>query len=199
MTVPSQADLDKRKKNRDVLAKKVTEDGHLKETELVRIIRKAIDSAWMTAAHKLVFLEDRIIPDMDESTRTKWLLECNICHKMFKLDCVNVDHRIGEFECKTREDFSKYIFSRLDVGYDDLQILCIDDPKKNHKGCHEVKTYMERHGVSWNEALCQKECIDIIKQKKDKSWLSERGITPKSNAKLRREQIIEELRKEHNE
>lgn len=59
MTVPSQTDLNKRKANRDKLAKKITEDGHLKEQELVRIIRKAIDSAWMTAAHKLVFLEDR--------------------------------------------------------------------------------------------------------------------------------------------
>ena len=55
--IPSKADIAKRKANRDKLAKKITEDGHLKENELVRIVRKAIDSAWMTAAHKLVFLD----------------------------------------------------------------------------------------------------------------------------------------------
>ena len=114
MTVPSQADLNKRKANRDKLAKKITEDGHLKEQELVRIIRKAIDSAWMTAAHKLVFLEDRVIPDMDDTTRTKWLIECNICKGLFKLTDVNVDHRIGEFPCTNRDEFQSYLLSRLE-------------------------------------------------------------------------------------
>jgi len=50
-----------------------------------------------------------------------------------------------------------------------------------------------------HEAIIEKACIEIIKQKKDKSWLSEHGITPKSNAKLRREQILEELRREKND
>ena len=194
MTIPTQADIKKRKTNRDKLAKKITEDGHLKEQELVRIVRKAIDSAWMTAAHKLVFLEDRVVPDMDDSTRTKWLVQCNICKGMFKLTDVNVDHRIGEFPCTNRDEFQSYLLSRLDVGFDDLQILCVDNPKKNHIGCHQIKTYCERHGVSWDEAVLMKLSINIEKTFNVKDWLKERGVTPASNSKQRREQIIEVLR-----
>lgn len=198
MTVPSQADLNKRKANRDKLAKKITEDGHLKEQELVRIIRKAIDSAWMTAAHKLVFLEDRVIPDMDDSTRTKWLIECNICKGLFKLTDVNVDHRIGEFPCTNRDEFQSYLLSRLDVGFDDLQILCVDNPKKNHIGCHQIKTLGERYGLSFADARIEKQVIDVMKKKASEidKWLLDKGVKVGKNEKARRNAIREILKKE---
>lgn len=198
MTIPSQADLTKRKNNRDKLAKKITEDGHLKEAEMVRIVRKAIDSAWMTAAHKLVFLEDRIIPDMDETTRTKWLIKCNQCGELFKLTDVNVDHVIGEFACTNREQFADYIFSRLDVGFDDLQILCVDIPKKNHTGCHQIKTLSERLGISFDEARVEKSVIEIMKWKaKDIDiWLNERNMVTAKNPLARRNAVREVLKNE---
>lgn len=198
MTVPSQADLSKRKANRDKLAKKITEDGHLKEQELVRIIRKAIDSAWMTAAHKLVFLEDRVIPDMDDSTRTKWLIRCNICEKLFKLDEVQVDHRIGEFPCTNRDEFQSYLLSRLDVGFDDLQILCADIPKKNHIGCHQIKTLGERYGLSFDDAKIEKQVIDLMKKKASEidKWLLDKGVKVGKNKEARRNAIREILKRE---
>ena len=179
MTVPSQTDIKKREVNRDKLAKKITEDGHLKENELVRIVRKAVDSAWMTAANKLVFLEDKVIPDMNPNSRTKWLIECNICKGVFKLTDVNVDHRIGEFPCTNREDFMSYIISRLDVGFDDLQILCVDIPKKGHVGCHQIKTLSERMGISFESARIEKKVIAICKQpaKLIDSFLADNGVT----------------------
>lgn len=198
MTVPSQADLNKRKANRDKLAKKITEDGHLKEQELVRIIRKAIDSAWMTAAHKLVFLEDRVIPDMDDSTRTKWLIECNICKGLFKLTDVNVDHRIGEFACTNRDEFQSYLLSRLDVGFDDLHILCVDNPKKNHIGCHQIKTLGERYGLSFDDAKVEKQVIDLMKKKASEidKWLLDKGVKVGKNKEARRNAIREILKRE---
>lgn len=196
---PSEADIKKRKVNRDKLAKKITPEGRLKEAELVRIVRKAIDSAWMTAAHKLVFLEDRVIADMNDSTRTKWLIECNICRKLFTLKEVNVDHITGEFPCTNREEFQSYLLSRLDVCFDDLQILCIDNKKKGHVGCHEIKTYSEREGISFEESRVHKKAIAICKAKQDKQWLSDRGITPSSNATKRRAQIIECLKEGNND
>lgn len=181
--VPSQSDIAKRKLNRDKLAKKITEDGHLKENELIRIVRKAIDSAWMTAANKLVFLEDRVIHDMNPATRTKWLVECNQCGKMFKLADVQIDHRIGEFACTNREDFYAYILSRLDVGFDDLQVLCIPD--------HEIKTLGERLGITFEEARIEKAVIAIMKEKASviDKWLGGRGIKVAKNPQARRDAV----------
>lgn len=198
MTIPTQADIKKRKTNRDKLAKKITEDGHLKEQELVRIVRKAIDSAWMTAAHKLVFLEDRVVPDMEDSTRTKWLIQCNICKGMFKLTDVNVDHRIGEFPCTNREEFQSYLLSRLDVGFDDLQVLCVDIPKKNHVGCHQIKTLGERFGLSFEDARIEKQVIEIMKKKASEidAWLLDKGVKVSKNKDARRDAVREIIREE---
>lgn len=195
---PSKADLAKRKANADKLRKKITEDGFLSEKELVRIVRKAVDSAWMKAAHKLVFLEDRVIPDMDETTRTKWLIRCNICGKLYKLSDVDIDHKVGEFPCTKPDDFHSYIMNRLDVGFDDLQVLCRDIKNQDHIGCHSIKTYAERNNISFEEASCIKEAIRICKQKKDVDWLIARGYTPATSQAKRRKQIenilLEELK-----
>ena len=198
MTTPTQADIKKRKTNRDKLAKKITEDGHLKEQELVRIVRKAIDSAWMTAAHKLVFLEDRVVPDMDDTTRTKWLIQCNICKGMFKLTDVNIDHRIGEFACTNREEFQSYLLSRLDVGFDDLQVLCVDIPKKNHVGCHQIKTLGERFGLSFEDARIEKQVIEIMKKKASEidAWLLDKGVKVSKNKDARRDAVREIIKQE---
>ena len=194
--IPSKADIAKRKANRDKLAKKITEDGHLKENELVRIIRKAIDSVWMTAAHKLVFLEDRVIPDMNPETRTKWLIECNQCGNMFKLTDVNVDHVVGEFPCTNREEFMSYLLSRLDVGFDDLQILCTDIPKKNHAGCHPIKTLSERLGITFEEARLEKQVIAVmgLGSAGQRKWLTDHDVVPESNEEKRRKQVREILK-----
>lgn len=197
--IPSQSDIKKRKVNRDKLAKKITEDGHLKESELVRIVRKAIDSAWMTAANKLVFFEDKVIPDLDPDSRTKWLVECNICHKMFKVTDVNVDHRIGEFPCTNRGEFMSYLVSRLDVGFDDLQILCVDIPKKNHVGCHQIKTLSERMGISFEEAKIEKKVIAVCKHpataKQVDEWLEQHGVTGYTRNKDGRRNAVRDVLK----
>jgi hypothetical protein len=185
MTVPSNTDIAKRKANRAKLAKKITDDGHLKEAELVRIVRKAIDAAWMTAANKLVFLEDRVVPDMNPNTRTKWLVQCNHCKKMFKLTDVQIDHRQGEFACTKREDFYPYILSRLDVNFDDLQVLCIED--------HQIKTLAERQGITFEEARLEKQVIAVCKGSTSsvKAFLIERGMEPARNANERKKQVRE--------
>lgn len=189
--IPSAADIKKKKDNIAKLSKKLTPDGHLKETELVRIMRKAIDSAWMTAANKLVVFERSIIGDMNPETRTKWLIRCEICQELHKITNVQVDHKVGEFQCTTREDFTAYALNRLDVGFDDLQCLCIP--------CHEIKTLAERQGLSWEEATATKKAIAIEKAgtKKVVDFLKEVGYTsPGKNKDIRREQLVEYFLKE---
>ena len=46
------------------------------------------------------------------------------------------------------------------------------------------------------DASYEKLAIDLEKKKLTSVWLKEKGVTPASNAKLRRQQVIELLQKE---
>lgn len=190
MTVPSQADIKKREDKLKTFLKNLDEDGRPEEKKVVSVVRSAIRSAWMKSDVKLAYLYSKTIPDMDDSTRTKWLVQCEICGKHFKLNDVEIDHKYtgNKFPFTKVEHFEDYFYNILMVGFDDLQVLCKED--------HATKSYMEKNGVTWDEAVIQKEVLSIIKQKKDKSWLTCRGITPATSIAKRRIQITEELRKE---
>jgi hypothetical protein len=63
---------------------------------------------------------------------------------------------------------------------------------------HKVKSYAERKGISFEDALLEKQVIAIEKLKTAgvRAWLTTRGITPATNAKERRVQIENEIRRE---
>ena len=123
----------------------------LSERQMVGIIRSSIRKSWMQNPVRLLKLEMTRIPDMDESTRTKWLWECCSCKDRFKGGSVQTDHIKGEHVLKTLNDVEPYARSILDVTLDDLQIMCIP--------CHETKTYAERYSMSFEEAKIEKSII----------------------------------------
>ncbi|MNR33393.1 hypothetical protein D3C85_1510640 [compost metagenome] len=125
---------------------------------------------------------------MNPDTRTKWLIKCDHCSKMFKLGDVEIDHIVGEFQCKTPEDFASYISNRLGVGFNDLQVLCKED--------HLNKTYAERNGVSIEEATYQRIAIDMINKKMEKEFIKSKGFDPIKNPAKRRIQLVEILKQE---
>ena len=188
MTVPSQADIKKREDKLKEFMKKLNEDGSPQEKHVVSVVRSAIRQAWMKSDVKLAYLYSKTIPDMDDSTRTKWLVKCEICEGLFKLSDIEIDHKEGNHSFIEVKDFQNYFDNILMVNFDGLQVLC-------KEGCHATKSYMEKYGCTWDEAVIQKEAISIIKSKKELSWLKGRGIVPASNAEKRRKQIIEELSK----
>lgn len=187
MTVPSSADIKKREDKLKEFMKKLNEDGSPQEKYVVSVVRSAIRQAWMKSDVKLAYLYSKTIPDMDDNTRTKWLVRCEICEGLFKLSDVEIDHVHGNHSFIEVSDFQNYFDNILMVGFDDLQILCKD-------GCHATKSYMEKYGCTWKDAVIQKEIISICKVKKDIAWLKEHGIIPASNAKKRREQIEEKMK-----
>lgn len=188
MTIPSQLDIKKREDKLKEFMKKLNEDGSPQEKHVVAVVRSAIRSAWMKSDVKLAYLYSRTIPDLDDGTRTKWLVQCEICGEHFKLTDIQVDHRKGNHSFTKVEDFENYFNNILMVGFDDLQILCEPD--------HQIKSYAEKMGISFEESRLEKTIIELCKSKKDKSFLVEHGITPSSNAKLRKEQIREVLSNE---
>lgn len=189
MTIPTQTDIKKRQEKLKQFLKRLDADGKPQEKHVVSVVRSAIRSSWMKSDVKLAYLYMNTIPDMDDSTRTKWLCRCEMCGELFKLTDVEIDHKQGNHSFTKVEDFENYFNNILMVGFDDLQILCKDN-------CHAQKTYMERYGVSWEEAGYQKIAVSLIKKKMDKDWLKAKGVTPQSSAEKRRVQIVELLKKE---
>ena len=151
MTVPSKADLEKRKKALEGFKKNLDENGKASEKALCSAIRSAIRSVWMKHNTKLSYLYERTIPDMDPSTRTKWLIKCECCGGLFKLSDVEVNHRSGENQLLSFEDVLPFTKSILGVGYDDIEVLC--------KECHSIYTYSDRYGMSFEDAKKEKAII----------------------------------------
>ena len=183
MTVPSKQDLNKREAKRQSLWKGLNEDGSMSEAKLCTQLRSAIRQVWMKHPTKLSYIYDNTIPDMDDSTRTKWLIKCQCCQNMYKLSDIEVNHKSGENPLKTLDDILPFAQSILGVTHNDLEIVC--------KSCHAAITYSERYGVTLEEAFKEKEVITKLKQtaKQQVAELRIAGFKPSEikNADLRRE------------
>lgn len=197
MAVPTQSEIKKRQTKLAGFRKKIGPDGKPFEKHTLSVVRSAIRSAWMKSDVKLAFLYSRTIPDMDPSTRTKWLFQCEICEKLYKENEVEVDHKHGNHSFTKLSDFEGYFNNILMVSADDLQLLCKDIPKKNHTGCHSIKTLSEARGISFEEAILEKKVLAVTSKKvaEINSWLAERGIHGLKNA-AQREDAIRKLIKE---
>ena len=89
---------------------------------------------------------------------------------MFPFKQIEVDHRVGGNTLKSMNDLQSFIEAIVLVTEDDLQFVS--------KEAHKIKSYSEKQGISFEEAMAVKKAIDIVKQKKDKQFLEERGIIP---------------------
>lgn len=184
--IPSKTDIEKQKNKLEDLKKHLSEDGRSSQAAMVSMVRSAIRQSWMKSPTKLAYLYSKIEPDMDDTNRRKWKVQCECCKEYFKISEVEIDHRHGNHTFTAPEDFLNYFEKILMVGFDDLSVLCKDK-------CHATKTLSERLGVDLVTAAAHKQAISIIKTKKDKSWLEERGIKPASNEKNRRQQIVDSI------
>ena len=192
MTAPSQADIKKREDKLKEFMKKLNEDGSPQEKHVVSVVRSAIRQAWMKSDVKLAYLYSKTIPDMDDSTRTKWLVRCEICEGLFKLSDVEIDHvYVGGSSFTKVEDFPNYFNNILMVNFDGLQVLC-------KEGCHRTKTLSESLNISFDDAKIEREVIQICKMKAAQidKWLSDRGVKVAKSPQARRDAVREILKNE---
>lgn len=149
-------------------------------------------SLWNRSPIKLEFInKNRIrIPNPVAKNRTRaptvWGGECALCHKMFAMKDLEVDHKTGNHSLRSLDDIQAFVEGIVCVSEKDLQLVC--------KPCHKAKSHAEKQGISFEDARIEKEVIAIVKAKKDKEWLVNHGLTPAKNAKLRRQQIIDYLK-----
>lgn len=190
MTVPSKLDIKKREDKLQQFLKKLDTDGKPQEKHVLSVVRGAIRSAWMKSDVKLAYLYMNTIPDMDDSTRTKWLVKCEMCDGLFKLTDVEIDHRHGNHTLTKVEDFENYFNNILMVGFDDLSILCKED--------HAVKTLAESQGISIDAARLEKKVIAICKQpvKIIDKYLADNGVVNYPKNKDGRRNAVRDVLKE---
>jgi hypothetical protein len=193
MTVPSTADLQKRANKLAQFKKRIGPDGRPIEKQVISVVRSAIRQAWMKSDVKLAFMYSRTIPDMDDTTRTKWLYECEICRNRFKETEIEVDHKYGHHVFTKLEEFNNYFDKILMVRSEDLQILCKDNKKKGYTGCHSIKTLSESHGLSFEDARATKQAIEFNKKsvKNVVALITRFGYNAASTKDKRRQQLVQ--------
>lgn len=193
MTLPKKKDLAKRGAKIASLRKSIGDGGKLTDKQMCTIIRTSVRKSWMRSPVKLLKLELAKTPDYDDSNRRTWKIQCEHCKGWFKLTDVEVDHIKGEHKLQTLDDVTGFAKSILDVSLNDLQIFC--------KPCHEIKTYAERHSLTYEEAEVEKKLIAYLKVNKvdkQKELLLQYGYSGKevSNTEKRKTLLRNLIREE---
>ena len=149
-------------------------------------------SLWNRAPQKIEYINKhrkRIKnPNPKGRVAEVWGGVCALCGGEFPQNMLEVDHRVGNNSLKDFDDILPFILAISCVSEDDLQLVC--------KPCHRIKTLCERNGTTFEQARAEKVALDLVKAKKDLTWLEERGIVPLRSQKARREQIVEQIIKE---
>ena len=156
MALASKKDIAKYLAKLEEFKSKCDEEGKPKPKVLLSMLRSIIRQVWMKAPNKLAFLLEKREVDTNPSTLTKWLYTCRICLNRFKQGDVEIDHIQGNKECTDISQLPEYIDDLLNVGTEDMQIAC--------KECHGIKSYAEKHKISFEEAGIEKRVIAWLKK-----------------------------------
>lgn len=152
-------------------------------------VRGCLRKAWMRHPVKINKIKNtrKRIPNPNPKGRVKevWGGMCEECNSLFVQSQLEVDHIIPAGQLSSVEDIKPFFTRLVFVTEDDLRVVC--------KECHKAISLADRNGISVEEAKATRKAIYLIKEKKDRKFLEDRGITPGSNQKTRRSQIIDYL------
>lgn len=152
-------------------------------------IRGCLRKAWNQHPVKLNKIkEDRIQvpnPNPRGNKKTVWGFSCELCGDQKVIKEAQVDHITPAGSLQEISDIQGFAERLLIVTEDDLRLIC--------KTCNSTLAYADKHGISFELASATKKAIAIQKEKLDKEFLEGHNVKPESNAKARREQIIEIL------
>lgn len=149
-------------------------------------IRRAL---WNRSPIKINFINKNrkkiVNPNPKGKVATVWGATCALCEQDFPVAQVDVDHKTGNHSLKDIPDIQNFVEGIVLVQESDLQFCC--------KTCHKAKSMSEKNGISFEQATAEKKAIQLIKDKLDKEWLTEKGIVPAGNQAGRRKQIVDRL------
>lgn len=127
------------------------------------------------------------LPPAGYQGKAKSGTECALTGTWTPKSYLEVDHIEGNVSLKGWEDIMEFI-QHLCTNADNMQLV--------GKEAHKTKSYAERMGISFEEAVIEKQAIQIIKDKKDKQFFIDRNLSVPSNATARRELILKLLKQD---
>ena len=183
--------------------KRMAEQFEISDKEVLSSVRTMIRSCWGDSIFKTEFLKRNsvLIPNTNTRSMKRFPMvrkyQCAICGEMFGSTEIELDHLVSENALTSYEHINDFFTNIILTSPDKLQVLCKDKKTKKDGivrfGCHNLKSYSERYNVSLEQAKAEKQAIELIKQKKDKLYLQQYGISVPSNAAARRKAIVEHL------
>lgn len=141
---------------------------------------------WKKSKLRPVTMQEKI--DKVFHSSTKNVAQCYVCGEWLAGSKLEVDHLVGESSCVDFDTSEEFLWHCAADNPDNWGLIC--------KPCHKNKTYAERYGLTMEEAKATKKAIEIEKEKRVEGTLKKLGITPASNSKLRRKQLVEAFMKE---
>jgi hypothetical protein len=157
------------------------------KSSFMSYIRSCLRKAWNRHPAKIIVLRDRRkkIPNPSNKGKLKevWGFDCPLCNRVLPIREGQVDHINAAGSLRDKEDIQSFVEKLVWVTPDDLRLIC--------KSCNSALSYADRQGISFEEAVKQKEIIARLKQSVDKqkkellaAGFSQDGV---SNAEKRRE------------
>ncbi len=120
---------------------------------------------------------------------TKKVGVCELCEEPFKGADLEVDHIECSDGCFDQSTAEKFLWHCVFLTGIKFQLVC--------KPCHKIKSYAERHGMTFEEARIEKMVISICQGSgcPERAWLVERGVKALGSKKERRAQVRNVLKR----
>jgi hypothetical protein len=143
------------------------------------------NAVWNKSPIKIIFKNEACsAPPEDYDGRAKSGAYCALSGKWEGKSKLEIDHIEGNVSLNDEGDILDFLKHLIPPPH---SLQCVT------KEAHKIKSYAEKAGISYEEACIEKQIIQIIKEKKDKQFLEERGIKPAGNQAARRKQLKEEM------
>lgn len=142
---------------------------------------------WAKNPVKLEFIkQNRIkIPNPNPKGKVKevWGGVCALTGETHVIGDMEVDHISGNHSLKTLDDLVPFVKGIVMITLEDLQLVS--------KEAHKIKSYAEKQGISFEEAMAEKFALQLLKEKKDKEYLLKHSLPVESTQAKRRKVIVE--------
>jgi glutaredoxin len=159
-------------------------------------LRGAIRRIWAVYPPKLSWKQSQLVtPPKGYTGRAKKLGKCHYCSQSFAASALEVDHVKQAGECNSWETAYQFLYNLLDCN-NNWVLAC--------KPCHKVKSYAERTGLDFKDAMAEKKAIEYVKShntKQQLDYLVGLGYNARllTNASKRRAALVETFKKESDE
>ena len=151
-------------------------------------------SLWNRSPVKIEFInKNRVkIPNPNPKAAIKmiWGGTCALTGMQLPIKFLEVDHIKGNHSLRCAADIQAFVEGIVSVSIKDLQFVS--------KDAHKIKSYAEKMGIPFEEAVAIKKAIEMEKTgvKQTVAFLEQNGYTAAKTKDKRRIQLIEHFKKE---